>query len=189
MTQSQVEIKRVWILPSDSLSLIEKKATHCIPHVISYLFSEGHGEMRVVKRWTPDGIKYAVTVKNRGDLVRQDWEDNNLPLWVYQILSLQAKCSIQKDRYFVPHNQDYTLEVDKYQNRSIYYHFVSGQPLRRVKTDVMDKLRLECEFPSVEAANAFKLPLWARGATEITSDSRYKNAAIAENGWPKEKEK
>lgn len=59
-------------------------------------------------------------------------------------------------------NYDLVLEIDSY-------------------LDTLDGLYiLECEFKSIEAADAFELPPWASGAMEVTYDPRYKNKNLAQ---------
>jgi len=193
MAKDIKEIERIWILPEMPP---EELTIHKIPHLISYIFSEKEGEMRVVSRYLPeeddslnnlpfikkDGEKQVVgrfflTVKSRGDMVRDEWEDKNLPEWAYKILAAQAVCGILKTRHFIKYN-NYTLEVDEYSTRFF--------GVKRVSNDIKGKVRLECEFASEEEANRFKLPEWAKGAVEVTFRRDFKNSIIASEGWPKE---
>lgn len=110
--------------------------------------------------------QYYLTIKSEGDIQRSESElainrEAFNQLWVET-----EGMRIFKTRYFIPYG-DYTIELD-------FYH---------------DKLQglitFECEFKSVEEANAFTVPQWAEGAGDITNDVRFKNRKLAMNGLPK----
>jgi len=187
MAENHKEIERIWILPKMPSPEVLANNTNTgaranpIPHLISYIFSDFNGEMRVVKREFDTGNKYSITVKSRGDMVRDEWEDTNIPEWVYNIVEPNAMCAVSKTRHFVDY-QGYTLEIDEYhyrgsnRGRSGMYHDL---------TELNDKVRLECEFSFEQEANDFELPEWAKDAKEVTTDYRYKNSYLAQHGWPK----
>jgi CYTH domain-containing protein len=193
MAENHKEIERIWILPKmpskEVLANNTSKGDRAnpIPHLISYLFSDYKGEMRVVKREFDTGNKYSVTVKSRGDMVRDEWEDDHVPEWVYEIVEPNAICGVAKTRHFVDH-QNYTLEIDEYQYRftrgTIDTDIDSDIAYYNKEDDIAGKVRLECEFSSEEEANDFELPEWAEGAKEVTSNHCYKNSHIAKHGWP-----
>jgi CYTH domain-containing protein len=203
MAENHKEIERIWILPKmpspEVLANNFNKGDRANPisHLISYIFSDHRGEMRVVKREFDTGNKYSITVKSRGDMVRDEWEDDHIPQWVYETVEPNAVCGVAKTRYFVDY-QNYTLEIDEYQ-----YRFTRGE----VETDIdrctprttppgyyhkddgiAGKVRLECEFPSEDEANRFELPEWAKDAREVTTNRCYKNSQIAQHGWPCERD-
>lgn len=190
--ENHKEIERIWILPKMPPSEVLANNTNIgaranpIPHLISYVFSDFRGEMRVVKREFDTGNKYSITVKSRGDMVRDEWEDDHIPQWVYETVEPNAICGIAKTRHFVDY-QNYTLEIDEYQYRFTRSKVDTGVDLcshYNKEYDVARKVRLECEFASEEEANRFKLPEWATGVKEVTTNHCYKNSYIAKYGWP-----
>ena len=196
MAENHKEIERIWILPKmppqDVLENNTSKGDRerPIPHLISYIFSDHKGEMRVVKREFDTGNTFSITVKSRGDMVRDEWEDDRLPEWVYNIVEPNAVCGVAKTRHFVDY-QNYTLEIDEYQYRFTRSEVETDIDLcsfYNKDEDIAGKVRLECEFSSEEEANHFELPEWAEGAREVTTNRCYKNSQIAQHGWPWERD-
>jgi CYTH domain-containing protein len=103
-----------------------------------------------------------VTVKGDGDIERPEW-NSHIPPWAFEALWRQVTHSLRKLRMTIGHkNYDHVLEIDTY-------------------LDTLDGLViLECEFNSIEEADAFELPTWAAGALEVTYDPRYKNKVLAQ---------
>ena len=101
-----------------------------------------------------------MTVKGDGDIERPEW-NSQIPSWVYESLWFQVTHSLRKLRMTVGY-QKKNLEIDTY-------------------LDTLDGLvTLECEFDSIEEADAFDLPSWTSGAMEVTYDPRYKNKVLAQ---------
>jgi adenylate cyclase len=105
---------------------------------------------------------FLMTVKGEGDIERLEW-NSRIPSWVFDSLWPKVICSLRKLRMTIGYqNYDLVLEIDTY-------------------LDALDGLLiLECEFKSIEAAEAFQLPDWASGAMEVTYDPRYKNKNLAQ---------
>jgi CYTH domain-containing protein len=103
-----------------------------------------------------------ITVKGEGDIERTEW-DSPLPPWVFESLWTRVTCSLRKLRMTLGYKSyEHVLEIDTY-------------------LDTLDGLIiLECEFKSIEAADAFELPTWATGSMEVTYDPRYKNKNLAQ---------
>lgn len=104
---------------------------------------------------------FVMTVKGEGSLERSEWNTHILP-WVFDSLWSKITCSLRKLRMTLGHkNYDPVPEIDTY-------------------LDALDGLFiLECEFKSIDGAEAFELPIWAAGAMEVTYDPRYKKKT-----WP-----
>jgi adenylate cyclase len=104
---------------------------------------------------------YTLTVKGSGHLARDEWEVE-IPKWVFDNLWTKVENYISKDRLKVHLiDPDFLFEFDEYKGK------LSGL------------LILECEFASVEEANAFVLPEWIVGAVEVTYNPLYKNSNLA----------
>jgi CYTH domain-containing protein len=103
-----------------------------------------------------------MTVKGDGDIERLEW-GSIVPEWVFDSLWPQVTHSLRKLRMTVGYdNYKGLLEIDTY-------------------LDALDGLFiLECEFPSLEEAEAFEPPQWISGAMEVTYDPRYKNKNLAQ---------
>lgn len=178
-----VEIERAWVL--DALPP-EKIVKYKIPHDIGYIFADDECELRIVQRYhrvengmLEDARKYSITVKDgAGGLSRKEWEDDEFPAWAFDLLWTKLCCSLYKTRHFVDY-KDNLLEIDEYHDRTFY----SGN--YAYDDSLAGKVRLECEFDSEDAAKSFELPEWAKGAVEVTQDSRFRNKNIAQLGWPK----
>lgn len=178
------EIERSWLI--DSLppkELIYNTSSH----YIAYLFSDKFGEMRIINFGNLKDPKYQIGVKNKGTLVRQEWDSNYVPRWVYDILEWNCYCGINKVRHLIKYN-DYTFEIDEYKWRLYRPDIKKGNHVPRYDNTLKGKLKLECEFSSVEEAEEFKLPQWIHNPIEVTYKSEYKNCEIAEKGWPTQNE-
>jgi adenylate cyclase len=113
-------------------------------------------ELRVRQK----GPHCTLTVKTSGGLVREEWEAT-VPEWVFQVLWEEAQPhAIEKTRYSIVEGTQ-LLELD------IYHGALAGL------------VTLECEFESVQSAQAFALPAWARDAVDVTDDPSYKNKNLA----------
>lgn len=171
------EIERIWILKEmPPAELIYSFRTH----IISYILNNKFGEMRLVEKFMEGGPKYLLTVKSRGTLSRDEWEEK-IPSWVFDFLVKETKYSLKKTRHFVMHEK-YNLEVDLYLDRYIIDQDFGNYFDRTIA----DKIKMECEFKSEDEAKQFVLPEWAKDAVEVTYDARYKNSMIAKLGWPGE---
>lgn len=117
------------------------------------------GEVRVRRK----GGSSFLTVKGDGTLCREEW-DSHVPQWVFgQLWPETAGRRIEKTRYRVAY-QDLILEIDEYHGR------------------LAGLITMECEFPTIAAAEAFALPEWAEGAVDVTGDAAYKNKSLASAG-------
>jgi len=160
MAHDHLEVERSWVIKAvPDKSLI----AHSVYHEIGYLFHDP-GELRVYAKKLLDGWKYGITVKSDGDLARQEWEDKEFPEWAFNIVWPKTKTNrIYKTRYYIDiihNNIKLLIEVDEYLE------------------NCEDLIRMECEFPSQEAAESFWLPSWIEGF-EVTNDSRFKNKNLA----------
>jgi adenylate cyclase len=117
-------------------------------------------EVRIRRR---DGT-HELTVKSFGGLER---EEVNLPLTVEQFEELRPLVthSIEKTRTELPLGPN-TAEIDVYGGK------LAGLVV------------VEVEFPAEAHAKAFNPPSWF--GREVTTDSRYRNAALAEAEAPPE---
>jgi adenylate cyclase len=103
---------------------------------------------------------FMMTVKGDGDIERPEW-NSKVPPWVFDTLWPQVTHSLRKLR-MTNFYQSQVLEIDTY-------------------LDNLDGLfTLECEFSSIEEAEAFEPPDWAAGAMEVTYDPQYKNKNLAQ---------
>jgi len=108
---------------------------------------------------------YCLTVKSQGHMVREEFE---LPITREQYTSLWSKIessAIEKIRYLIPLDNALIAELD------IYKGVLEGLTT------------VEVEFPSVEDASCFDVPLWF--GEDITHDNRYKNNHLSLYGMPK----
>lgn len=176
------EIERSWViseLPPENLIYDFSS------HVIFYLISDEIGEARVIKFLSQAETKYKFSVKTKGGLVRKEWDSPYIPEWVYNILSTDCPCGIKKTRYFVDY-KNHKLEIDKYEYRIENPYSSVHEYCLDKDFSVQGKIKLECEFNSIEESKLFTLPDWVKNPVEVTEDFRYKNCEIAFNGWPKE---
>jgi CYTH domain-containing protein len=124
-----------------------------------YLFSDGV-EFRLRKEDESGCSTYSQTVKGEGDIERDEW-GNEIPEWVFDLLWSKVQYSLRKIRVRVPYGK-YLLDVDTY-------------------LDALDGLlTFECEFSTMEEADAFQAPPWAAGSMEVTYDPRYKNKNLSQ---------
>ena len=73
---------------------------------------------------------------------------------------------IQKTRYTFQSTNGLEYIVD------VFHEYLNGLVM------------MEIEFPSLEEANAYTLPDWAKSAHEVTEDTRYTNSSLAKHGLP-----
>lgn len=126
----------------------------------AYLLT-GKGELRIRSKTQ----KFFMTVKGEGTISREEWE-TEIPEWVFNQLwyGNETRCLV-KLRYKIRH-MGWWVEVDEY--------FAKLHGL----------ITLECEFSSLEEAESFVLPPWAKDAVEVTEDQRYKNKSLTLIGLP-----
>ena len=114
--------------------------------------------------------KYYLTVKSKGDKVREEYEleiSQNTYEDLYK--NRQPNSLISKFRFIVPLKNNLKAEVDFYEN---------------VYVDDTNSLKvIEVEFESEEKSNSFIIPNWF--GREVTNDNRYKNGYIAKY-WDKD---
>jgi adenylate cyclase len=116
----------------------------------------GSTELRVRQK----GPEYLLTVKTSGGLSREEWEIA-VPEWVFLALWEEAlPHTIDKTRHSIVEGA-HLLEID------IYHGALAGLVI------------LECEFDSVQHADAFVLPAWAADAADVTDDPEYRNKNLA----------
>lgn len=120
------------------------------------------GEMRVRRK----GNTFFLTLKGDGGLTRDEWE-SEIPSWVFSSFWSRVTSQLKKERFTLLFAGS-VLEVDTMS--------LEGKELAL----------LECEFKTEEEARKFQLPCWAKGATEVTHDPRYKNKNLAKYGIPSE---
>lgn len=114
--------------------------------------------------------KYYLTVKSKGDKVREEYEIE-ISKDAYEDLykNRQPNSLISKFRFIVPLDNNLKAEVDFYEN---------------VYVDEFNSLKvIEVEFDSEEDSNNFIIPSWF--GKEVTNDHRYKNGYIAKY-WDKD---
>jgi CYTH domain-containing protein len=125
-----------------------------------YLFTEP-AELRLRRR----GEQFRLTVKTSGTEAREEWE-SEIPEWVWQALWTHTEGKrVTKTRYVIERD-GHALELDVYHG------------------DLERLIILECEFESLEAAQAFGLPREFADAVDVTEDKHYKNKTLAVRGRP-----
>lgn len=151
-----VEIERKFLLPSLPTGVNLWTPVEVMQGYLNLPF-----EMRVRKM----GDECYLTIKSEGDISRHETELAIPKETFIQVWNTTGGRRITKTRYFIPHDS-HSLELDRYHGH-------------------LDGLvTLECEFKSMEDAEDFVLPEWAKHAQDITFDPRYKNRALAINGLP-----
>jgi CYTH domain-containing protein len=131
-----------------------------VPVKQGYLVTED-GELRIRQK----GEKYFMTVKGDGTLSREEWEVE-IPEWVFSTLWQKTTGKqIEKIRFAIDF-QGLILEIDE------YFGNLAGL------------FTMECEFESVEDAEAFRLPQWAATAVDVTANKAFKNKVLAVKGRP-----
>ena len=153
MTEKNYEIERKWLLQELPEGLQK------LPH---REIRQGYLCTDPVVRVRRDGDSYWLTYKGRGRMVREEY---NLPMTREAYDSLMGKAEgelIEKTRYEMPLDEGLTAEID------LFSGAFSGLAF------------LEVEFPSREAAEAFRPPAWF--GREVTEDARFSNAAMAFGG-------
>ena len=166
MSSDELEIERSWVIGQIPPIHEVKSAVY---HEIGYLLTTNPedkepGELRVWRKSTPEW-EYGITVKNMGDVSRNEWEGKLFPEWAFNVLWDHTKSvRVYKTRFYsaVKHNGlDLVLEIDVYEG------------------NLDGLIRVECEFPTVAAANNFFLPSMVGKAIEVTYDKRFKNSKLA----------
>lgn len=110
-----------------------------------------------------DGV-YIFTFKGSGRMSKTEFE---YPLTEDQFDGLWEKIDssiIEKTRYLIPLDNDYTAELDVY------------------KGELLGFVNVEVEFNSIKDAKDFEPPSWF--GDEITGNGAYSNANLAINGLP-----
>jgi CYTH domain-containing protein len=127
-------------------------------------------EVRIREKHNNDGRKYYLTVKSKGDKIREEYEIE-ISKDTYEDLykNRQPNSLISKFRFIVPLDNNLKAEVDFYEN---------------VYVDESNSLKIiEVEFDSEEDSNNFIIPDWF--GKEVTNDHRYKNGYVAKY-WDKD---
>lgn len=106
------------------------------------------------------GDQYYLTIKTGSGLSRQECEPPINKFAFQTLFKETGDARISKTRFFIPYG-DYTLELDEYHG------------------DLKGLVTMECEFKTVEEANAFVLPTWAKDAQDITHMPELKNRSLA----------
>ncbi len=151
-----VEIERKWRLRNFPTQFKIGNRTHILQGYI--VTSPGELRLRQV------GTYYYLTVKSETGIQREEWE-HKIPEWVFTSLWSNIKGKIVKDRATFIWGK-YVLEVDTYQG------------------GLEGLIILECEFPDLEEAERFSLPIYLSDAVEVTGDIKYSNKYLAMNGMP-----
>lgn len=145
-----------------SYEIERKYLIHTLPdNLESYPYHEieqGYLCTEPVVRIRRQDQEYYLTYKSKGLMIREEY---NLPLTEEAYLHLREKADgrlITKRRYLIP-LAPYTIELDV---------FSSPDP---------NLVLAEVEFPSEEAANAFRAPDWF--GEDVTQSSRYHNSSLS----------
>lgn len=105
---------------------------------------------------------YTLTYKGKGLMVREEY---NLPLNRDAFLHLKEKIDgilIQKRRYLIPLEPDYTIELDVFEG------------------ELAPLVLAEVEFETEEEANAFVPPEWF--GEDVTFSGIYQNSRLSQKG-------
>jgi CYTH domain-containing protein len=103
---------------------------------------------------------YTRTMKSGSGVSRIEYECS-IAKSEFDLLWSGVRCSLEKDRYFIPWN-DIEIQLNIFHSRLEGY------------------AQIEVEFKTTEAALAFIPPSWF--GKEVTDDSRHDNYSLAKNG-------
>ncbi len=163
LESGHVEIERKYRIQWPPVVAERSDLLEVLPHekIEQFYIGNGAGELRV--RRITDGVVgtkcHIITIKGDGTLSRTEWEQKCGPEEYQILLERVSGRVIKKTRFTLMSKDGITFEVD------IYEDYLKGLII------------VEVEFPSVEAANAFRIedyPAFA-GAIDVTDDKRYKN--------------
>lgn len=145
-----------------SFEIERKYLVHALPENLnSYPYHEieqGYLCTEPVVRIRRQDDDYYLTYKSKGLMIREEY---NLPLTAESYAHLKTKIDgrlISKRRYLIPFAQS-TIELD-----------IFTSPKK-------DLVLAEVEFPSEEAALAFRAPDWF--GEDVTNSSRYHNSSLS----------
>ncbi len=134
-----------------------------------------------VVRIRKENENYYLTYKGKGLLAR---EEANLPLHAEGYAHLLTKADgliIQKDRYLIP------IEKPAFDMDSLADLGISKIPDNlqlKIELDVFTSpsglIMAEVEFPSIELANAYRMPDWF--LEDVTANRAYHNSNISKGG-------
>jgi len=175
MSDNNTEIERAWVIKKLPTMHQVKPASY---HEIGYLLTTNPkdktpGELRVFRKGNPDW-EYGITVKNMGDMYRNEWEGRLFPEWAFDVLWDHTKSArVFKTRFYSSLHSFEELLND------------SSKPHLLFEIDVYEGklyglIRVECEFSSVSEAEDFELPSMMGKAVEVTTDKRFKNSKLAQ---------
>ncbi len=155
------EIERKWIIDAEDIpfDLTKAKSDHMFQSYISF--------SPTIRIRCENGERFILCVKAKSKgsyLAREEFETELTKEQYDFLLSKKEGNIIEKIRYTVKEN-GLCYEIDIF------------------KGELAPLAYLEIEFPSVEAALAFKSPEWV--IKDVTDDYKYKNASLAKNGIPK----
>lgn len=154
------EIERKWVIDPDDIPFDLSKAKKDVMCQSYISFSP------TIRIRSENGERFILCVKAKSKgsyLAREEFETELTKEQYDFLLSKKEGNIIEKTRYTVKEG-GLSYEID------IFHGALS--PLAY----------LEIEFPSVEAALAFKSPSWT--VKDVTDDFKYKNASLAKNGKP-----
>jgi adenylate cyclase len=155
---ARVEVERKFLLAARPPGL----ETHPFQRIEQgYLAIHDDGVEVRVRRLDSEAM---LTVKSGPDLVRVE-EEMAIDERRFEALWLLTDGRrLAKTRYLVPLDGGLTAEVDDYDDA------------------LAGLMTAEIEFPSTEAAEAFRVPEWL--GREVTGDERYANRSLATRGAP-----
>jgi CYTH domain-containing protein len=134
-----------------------------------------------VVRIRKENDNYYLTYKGKGLLAR---EEANLPLHEEGYAHLLTKADgliIQKDRYLIP------IETPSFDMEALKDCGITTLPNNlqlTIELDIFQSpsglIMAEVEFPSIELANAYRMPDWF--AEDVTQNKAYHNSNISKGG-------
>ncbi len=161
------EIERKYIIDTLPINII--KGRHPINIVQGYIAVSENEEVRVRKKLDSETMrgKYVLTRKSKGDLSREEAEEDITEEFFDTFIQATSGRIIDKDRYKIPYgpNNKWTLELDVY------------------KGHLKGLITVDVEFPDREEEEEFKKnykPTWF--GEDVTFDRRFKNNVLATNG-------
>ncbi len=113
------------------------------------------------------GEEFIITMKNKGNIAREEYEMIIEEDDFKNLLKKVENNLIDKCRYYIPIENNYTAELD------IYYGYLDGL------------LTVEVEFQDMKSCRDFVPPSWF--GTDVSEDYRYKNSYLSscKNNIPK----
>lgn len=157
------EIERKFLVLSDDYRSVATKVLHIRQ---AYISSSNEG-MTVRLRITPE--EAMLTVKGAGSangVERDEWEYPISEADANDMLQQRLEGYLEKERFYVPF-EEYTWEVDR------FLGMLEGLVVAEIELSAADE--------------SFPLPPWV--GEEVTGNSAYYNAVLAQQGFPKEQER